>query len=199
MAKLVNWEKFERAIREKDIPLFSVHDVAQLLDVSKSSATFLVHRYNKKGWVVRYKRGLYAVQDELPSDLLVANKLYEPSYISLEFALAYHGVIPETVYEMTSVTTKATRKYNMGGITFSYRRIKQPAFGGYQLEKQNGIGYKIADAEKAFVDLHYFRLREGNASLERFDKSKLNAKKAVKYAKSFDNEKLVALVSKLLK
>ncbi len=74
------------------------------------------------------KRGLYAFPDALPPDLYVANKLYEPSYISLEFALSYHGIIPETVYEITSVTTKSTRRFEAMGKVFTYRRIKREAF-----------------------------------------------------------------------
>lgn len=199
MAKLVNWEKFEKKLREQKISLFSVREIAQLFGVSKSAATFLVHRYNKKGWIVRYKRGLYAVQDALPPSLFVANKLYEPSYISLEFALSYHGIIPETVYEITSVTTRATMSFERMGTIFSYRKIKPSAFNGYQFERREMGGYKMAEAEKAFVDLCYFKLRGGENQLSRFNKDMLDTTKAIKYANAFDNKKLISLVKELLK
>src|SRR3990167_7214687 len=107
MANLVNWRNFEREIKSKQLLLFTNIDVRRVLRVSRVAAIFLLHRYAKKGLISRLKRGMYVFPDMLPPDLYISNRLYEPSYISLEFALSYHRVIPETVYEITSVTTKA--------------------------------------------------------------------------------------------
>src|SRR3989344_9459395 len=101
MAKIANWYEFNRKLKDKRILLFSVADGTRLLGVGKIAAGFLLHRYAAKGYIVRVKRGLYAFPDILPPELFLANKIYEPSYISLEFALSYHRVIPETVYEIT--------------------------------------------------------------------------------------------------
>src|SRR3989344_3513323 len=109
MAKLVNRKDFAAKIKAKRISLFSAMNIQTLFGVSKVAATFLLYRYSKQGFIVRVKRGLYAFPDALPPELYLANKLYGPSYISREFALSYHGIIPETVYEITSVTTKSTR------------------------------------------------------------------------------------------
>ncbi|MFA5103558.1 MAG: type IV toxin-antitoxin system AbiEi family antitoxin domain-containing protein [Candidatus Margulisiibacteriota bacterium] len=198
MAKLVNWYDFERKIKGKKLPLFSLVDIQRLFGVSKVAATFLLHRYLKKGAIVRVKRGLYSLPDTLPSELFLANKLYEPSYISLEFALSYHNIIPETVYEITSVTTKTTRQFEALGRVFSYRKIKKEAFAGYSIEQQKGLSFRIADAEKAFVDLNYFRLRSGKKPLDRFVKKKINAGKAARYALGFNNPKLIASIKEAL-
>lgn len=159
----------------------------------------LLHRYKKKGFILQVKRGLYVFPDALPPDVYVANKLYSPSYLSLEFALSYHGVIPETVYEITSVTTKATRRFEALGKSFSYRKIKKEAFTGYTIQKQNGVSFYIADAEKAFVDANYLRLKNKQKPISRFNKEKINATKALRYASLFSNAKLVGIAKTTLR
>src|SRR3989338_7443923 len=107
MVKLVNQTIFAAKIKGKNIPVFSPIQVMALFGLSKTAADQLLHRYTKSGFITRLKRGLYAFPDALPPNIFIANKLYEPSYVSLEFALSYHGIIPETVYTITSITTKA--------------------------------------------------------------------------------------------
>jgi len=107
-------------IKEKKLYIFNANIVCVLFGVSAVAASALLHRYKKIGFILQIKRGLYAFPDNLPPDAYIANKLYSPSYISLEFALSYHGVIPETVYEITSVTTKATRRFEKLKKNFSF-------------------------------------------------------------------------------
>lgn len=199
MAKLVNWHDFNKIIREKRIKLFASAEVRRLFGSSKVAADFLLYRYAKKGFIVRIKRGLYALPDALPPEPFIANKLYEPSYVSLEFALSYHGVIPESVYEITSVTPKATRRFTALDKIYSYRRIKKAAFTGYAAQKQGGAGFFIADPEKAFVDSCYFRVLDGIEPLNRFKKDKINIKKAARYARLFANAALDETIKKILR
>ncbi|MBI5300295.1 MAG: type IV toxin-antitoxin system AbiEi family antitoxin domain-containing protein [Deltaproteobacteria bacterium] len=199
MAKLVNQTVFASRIKSKGLCLFGATDIRALFGVSDSALASLLHRYKKQGFILQVKRGLYAFPDALPSDLYVANRLYSPSYLSLEFALSYHGVIPETVYEITSVTTMATRRFETLGKIFSYRKIKKMAYTGYDVQKQKGTGFYIADAEKAFVDANYFRLLDGLKPLSRFRKEKINPRKALRYAKLFGNLKLLNIIKTTLK
>jgi predicted transcriptional regulator of viral defense system len=198
MAKLVNRTDFSAKIKAKNISLFSARDVQTLFGVSKVAATFLLYRYNKQGFIVRLKRGLYAFPDALPPELYLANKLYSPSYISREFALSYHGVIPETVYEITSVSPQSTRRFESLGKIYSYRKIKKNAFTGYIVERQKGFTFHIADAEKAFVDTLYYRVMFGMEPISRFNKEKINLEKALKYAQLFDKPKLIAILKRTL-
>ena len=198
-ANFMKWLDFEREIKKKNIKLFTPLDVQRFLGRSKMAAQFLVYRLRKKGYVVSVKRGLYKLSDEQIPDLYVANKLYSPSYISLEFALSYHGVIPETVYEITSVTTKATRRFETLGKIFSYRKIKKAAYTGYEIQKQQGMSFYIADAEKAFVDANYLRLKSNQKPISRFNKEKINPGKMLRYAKLFGNVKLIGIIKSTLK
>ncbi len=199
MAKLVNWYIFEKQLKEKGLIIFSPLDVRRIFGVSKVAATFLIHRYAKKGFIKRLKRGIYALYDTSVPDIYLANELYEPSYVSLEFALSFHRVIPETVYEVTSITTKPTRQFKALGKVFSYHRIKKEAFTGYAVYRQRDISSLIAEPEKAFVDLTYLRLRKNKKLLSRFNKEKINTAKALRYAKLFNNEKLIGIIKTSLR
>ena len=194
----MNWIDFERTIKKKNIKIFAPLDLQRFLGRSKIAITFLINRLKKKGYIQTIKRGMYKLTDEQIPDLYLANKLYEPSYISLEFALSYHRIIPETVYRVTSVTPKATRHFETLGKIYSYRRITKKAFTGYAIERQQGFSFAIADAEKAFVDLCYYRLLSATSPLERFNKEKINRTKALKYAKLFNNKKLIRIITTTL-
>lgn len=185
MVKLVNQTIFHSRIKEKGILIFSAPDVCGIFGVSKVAAIGLLHRYSAKKIIVKLKRGLYALSDASLPEPYVANRIYSPSYVSLEFALSYHGVIPETVYEITSVTTKAPRRFEALGRIFSYRKIKKSAFSGYGVEKQNNLGFYIADAQKAFVDANYFRWFEKLPPISRFNKEKIDIETVKNYARLF--------------
>ncbi len=201
MVKLVNQTIFAAKIKEKKLPIFTAGDIRALFRVSAVAATGLLHRYKKRGFILQIKRGLYAFPDALPLDLYIANKFYSPSYISLEFALAYYGVIPEVVYEITSVTTKATRRFEVKtlGKVFSYRKIKKAAYTGYNIQKSQGVSFNIADAEKAFVDANYLRLLSKQKPISRFRKEKINRARAMQYAELFGNQKLIGVIKTTLK
>ncbi|HAJ95470.1 MAG TPA: hypothetical protein DCP02_04460, partial [Actinobacteria bacterium] len=82
-------------------------------------------------------------------DVYIANKLYAPSYISLETALSIYSLIPDIAYHVTSLTTLPTRKFNNKYGSFFYRSLKKEAFTGYKLMQYEGFKILIADREKA--------------------------------------------------
>lgn len=198
MAKLVNRQNFMAKIKDTGLGIFTARDLQVLFGVSKVSSSFLLHRYSKAGFITRIKRGLYVFPDAMPPEPYLANRLYAPSYITREFALSYHGIIPETVYEITSVSTKATRKFEKLGKVYSYRHIRKDAFTGYAIVKQQGFSFLMADPEKAFVDTLYYRVLFGKKPLSRFNKEKISVKKALQYAKLFENTKLIGMLKRTL-
>ena len=89
--------------------------------------------------------------------LMLANRIYEPSYISRESALAFYQIIPESVLGVTSVSSRKTRKFDTEWGMFSYISIKPNLMFGYQvIEKDKNIKYKIANLEKAVLDYLYW-------------------------------------------
>jgi len=112
----------------------------------------------RKGYIVRVKKGLYVFGKNLQrrpySREVLANLIYGPSYISLEYALQYHGMIPERVEMVTSVTTGRSRKFDTPVGGFSYRMISLPAFrcGMDRIELDDGRAFLMATPEKALSD-----------------------------------------------
>lgn len=110
------------------------------------------------GVIVRVKKGLYLFgppHRRRPfSREVVANLGYGPSYISLEYALQFHGLIPEAVETVTSVTTGRSRAFSTPIGRFSYRSIPLKAFrhGMDRVESSRGIAFLIATPEKALAD-----------------------------------------------
>jgi predicted transcriptional regulator of viral defense system len=107
---------------------------------------------------------------------LVANRIYSPSYISFESALAYYRLIPEVAYTVTSATSLKTHTFTTPMGTFRYRHLKPELMFGYRLIAINGSHYRLVQPEKLLLDLLYLnpglKSDEDIASL-RLNKSEL--------------------------
>ena len=99
--------------------------------------------------------------------LLISNKIYEPSYISTEFVMSQHSLIPEAVFTVTAVSTKKTMRFSTAAGNYSYKAIRPGLFTGYNLKKitvnfagkQSERYVRIASLEKAFFDFIYLGKR----------------------------------------
>ena len=112
----------------------------------------------KQNVLVQLKRGLYIpgtkLDIALPEPLLIANHLYGPSYISLDTALSYWGLIPERVYEISSVTINTSKMYKTAVGRFSYKNMPLPyySFGIKQVQLTKKQTVLMASMEKALCD-----------------------------------------------
>lgn len=112
----------------------------------------------RQGTIIRIRKGLYIFgrdQRKRPfSREVLANLIYGPSYISLEYGLQHYGLIPERVEMITSVTIGRSRRFSTPVGEFSFRQIPILAFAeGMDLLENNGnLSYLIAVPEKALVD-----------------------------------------------
>jgi hypothetical protein len=112
----------------------------------------------RNGVIIRVKKGIYIFGEDYRhrtfSREVLANLIYGPSYISLEYALHYFGLIPERVEAVTSVTTGRSRKYSTPVGLFTYRMIPLSAFrfGMNRVELDDGRSFLIATPEKALAD-----------------------------------------------
>jgi hypothetical protein len=110
------------------------------------------------GDLVQLRRGLYllgaARRGAVLSLPLVANVLFGPSYVSLDFALGWHALIPEGVVEVSSVTRRRSRHYATAVGRFSYTHLPPDLYGiGLRMEKNpDGSTFLIASPEKALCD-----------------------------------------------
>ena len=119
-------------------------------------------RLTTSGRLIQLRRGLYALappfQKGKPHPFLVANLMVRASYVSRQSALAYHGLIPEHVPVVTSVTTSRPGRWETPLGVFEYRHIKPDFFYGYGMielgEEQVAL---VATPEKALLDLLYLQ------------------------------------------
>lgn len=141
------------------IPM-EIFDYQTLTDVLKSlsSPRDKITDMLRQGIIIRVKKGLYIFGDKYRkypySRELLANLVYGPSYVSLDYALAYYGLIPERVEALTSVTPNRTRRFSTPVGLFIYRRVPSRAYevGVVRVEGEHGQAFLIASPEKALAD-----------------------------------------------
>jgi predicted transcriptional regulator of viral defense system len=114
-----------------------------------------------KGILTPLKSGYYVYNPisstSLVSKEIIANILLGPSYISLDYALWFHGLIPESVHEITSITTKRSKTYQTSYGVFSYKQCKKDFFNiGLEIKSSRSGNFIIASKEKALCDKVYF-------------------------------------------
>ena len=139
----------------KDFTVFSLSDIRNL-DNSFNNRRLI--EWQNKGYIKKIIRGYYIFSDlGLDESVLyeIANRIYNPSYISFEMALSYYHLIPEGVYSLTSATTRKTYTFNTQIAQFSYRALRPDLFFGYELIGCKGKFFKIASMEKAILDYLY--------------------------------------------
>lgn len=197
MVKKLNPVLVQEKLLGRQLTLFTPREFYALLEVTPGAGRKFIHHYVTKGLFIKLRNGLYALKGREPSPYVIANKLYRPSYISLETALSYHQLIPETVYSHTSVTTKATQEFTALNQTFTYTRIKKEIFQGYNLITEGSDKFLMAEPEKAVADYLYtvaLGHRELNDRLywQRFSLTKLK-----RWIKLYNNPRLTTLFNNL--
>jgi hypothetical protein len=154
-----------------NIPV-NYHVLASTLSGYRSPAD-RISLLEKNGNIIRIKKGLYVVSTEVSQQIisreLVANHLYGPSYVSLESALSYYGLIPEKVYAVRSVTPKRARRFSTVLGNFDYLTVPYAYYsvGIRQEIVNNQYAFLIATPEKAVCDMilatHNFRIQSVKA------------------------------------
>ncbi|MCQ9206036.1 MAG: hypothetical protein NG737_06980 [Omnitrophica bacterium] len=191
----MKFKDFYKILEKNKYYIFSHEDIMSFYpNEKKHIIKTMIYRWKEKGWVYSLKRGLYELtypKDFTVPDMHIANKLYNPSYVSLETALSNYSIIPEVSMAVTSITTKPTRRFKNKHGLFIYRTVNPDFFKGYYVQKHGAFDIFIAEPEKALIDYFYFktyRNKKINLENERLDKdaiARLNRKKINKYAKLY--------------
>jgi predicted transcriptional regulator of viral defense system len=150
----MNWNEFRKHWFE--LGCINVHQVtAWHPDFDRNNLI----RWTARGYLIRLKRGLYAFPEykhDPDTALYLANQLYKPSYISLHFALAFYGLIPESVVQITSVSSLKTAAFKNAFGEYSYKSVRQDLMFGYTPRPlKSGRTAPFATPEKALLDLLY--------------------------------------------
>jgi len=177
--------------------VFTTNDLKKIDDNFNKRKIFL---WWKKFYFKQVRRWVYILSDiNLNENILflIANKAYFPSYISLETALSFYWIIPETVYEITSISSKKTFSFEFENINFTYKTLSSKYFFWYDVINFWNRNFLIWELEKVILDFLYFR--KNITWIEDFEelrfnkielKNKLNFKKLQEYAKIFNKKVL---------
>lgn len=145
-----------------EMEVFSDHNASPYFPTDGARDAAL-SRWCKDGYIQRVKKGVYVfsgpLQKKSPRLFHLANYLYSPSYVSLQSMLSYYQLIPEAVYEVTSVTNKRPNAFDTPMGRFSYRQLKRGAFLHGLCHEESHPGYLYATKEKAVLDTLYFDYR----------------------------------------
>lgn len=137
-----------------------IFDYQALLDALKGYAypRDKISNLLKKKVIIRIKKGLYIFgelsRQKPVSRELIANLIYGPSYVSLEYALHFHGLVPERSEALTSVCLGRSRRFSTPLGLFVYRSIPEPAYhlGMTRIETEQDRAFLMAAPDKALAD-----------------------------------------------
>lgn len=139
----------------KDYTVFSLNDI-RLLEPNFHRRR--LNEWQEKGYIKKVVKEYYIFSDKPINEnslFEIANRIYKPSYISFEAALSFYQFIPESVYGITSASTRRTYTFHTHLGKFLYRTIKPDLFFGYEMNTYNGNVHKIAEPEKSVLDFLY--------------------------------------------
>lgn len=187
----------QEVLKKTGLQIFSPEELRRFFSVEKWAIQAFIKNHTQDLFI-KLRNGLYALRSDPPNELQIANRLYFPSYVSFEYALAHYRIIPEAVYSITSATTKLTREFIVQDKAYEFNRIKKEAYRGYRIEKQEGATILISEPEKALVDYLYFvdlKLKPFN---ERLYVKRIKKREALHYASFFKRESLIKLLKDVL-
>ena len=154
-----------------ELPLFET-GLLLVGDVDPADVRRQLSRWVAASRILQLRRGLYALAPPFrrvePHPFLVANQLVRGSYVSLQSALAHHGLIPEHVPVVTSLGTGRPQLRRNAFGAFQYHHCDPRDLGGFELvDLGGGQQAFVAGPERALFDL--VRLVPGADSPEYLD------------------------------
>lgn len=148
----------------ENLSYFDKVTLQQHYNLSNNSLYANIKRWLRSGHLIQLKKGLYVTSmfyQALPEKQayyeFIANKLREPSYLSMEYVLQKYSILTEMVSAITSVTLKLRRTYSNRFGTFIYRNLKEDIFTGFNIMTRDRFDIKEATKAKALFDYLYLK------------------------------------------
>ena len=188
-----------KKLQEKEVSLFTLADFSRLFSIDNKNTLYKkIQRLEEKGIIKRLTKGKYLFLLSKPNEFMIANFLRQPSYVSLESALSFYGIITGFLYQITSVTLKKTKLYLFEEKTYQYTQLNKDLFWGYE-KKEN---FLIADKEKSLLDYLYLgykgrKIINPEKLGSEFDLSEISRQKFKEYLKMINNPSLLKYLRKV--
>lgn len=159
----------QEALKHIETPYIDAQTLLNLLSGYRKPRECILRMVKNKE-LIRLKNGFYLIADRVEEVLpfeQIANLLYGPSYVSLEWALSFYGMIPERVHTVTSMALGRDKEYHTPIGNFVYYRISSNSYpiGITQKLSSDFVGgFLIATPEKALADLVFKTCKNLNKS-----------------------------------
>jgi len=139
-------------LKALNVRLITPNTLSNIFGIKNKNTIYkIIERMEKYQLLEKLMKGKYVLYDLNMSDFEKAGIILTPSYISLESALSFYGILPQFTYSITSVTTLKSRKYTLKNKEFEYTKISHKYFSDF-IKKDN---FLIATPEKALIDSLY--------------------------------------------
>ncbi|MBU1200274.1 type IV toxin-antitoxin system AbiEi family antitoxin domain-containing protein [Patescibacteria group bacterium] len=161
----------------------------------QQQAKKIITKLVSNGWLIRIKRGLYAISNFSNRGFLslspytVANLLVKDSYVSFETALAYHGMFDQLIDKVISISQVRYKTVKLNTTEYGFINTKDKFFFGWQEVKIDNRTARVATMEKALIDTVHFHKSKYSIDLV--------IEKMSKYQTSLNIARLSKYVSKM--
>lgn len=166
------------------LPYFNFEDLATI-EKSRHYLKILFSRYEKAKKIIRLKKGTYVTREYVEElkksnnishyQEFIANILYQPSYLSLDYILYQHNLLTEIPKNFTSITRNKTTYFSNDFGNFFYHKIKEELFIGFEIIKKGDFTIYRATRAKALFDYLYLR-KNILVDKRAFDELRINLK-----------------------
>ncbi|OGD33720.1 hypothetical protein A2V94_04850 [Candidatus Atribacteria bacterium RBG_16_35_8] len=193
----ISKQKAIHILIQKNISLLDISTAQKIFSFKKENSLYkFLQRLERADILKRIVKGKYLFSFKEINDYEIANFLTTPSYVSLESALSFYGILAQFPYTITSVTTTKTRKIIYNEKEFEFAHLRRENFFGF-VKKDN---FLIAQPEKALLDELYF-ISKGliSISLNELNLSLINKNKLLKMMQYYKFLPLENMVKKYVK
>jgi len=181
--------------------LGGVLSTADLSSIVRSGSDLQNQRAIKKmireDVLFRVRKGLYTTKS--PSLEILAARLNEKAYLSMDTVLAKNGLIGTVpLGSVSAVSIKRGKAIKAVSGLVRFFQIRPSLMFGYARSKE---GLWIADSEKAFLDLLYFYVKGARFVIDPTQEvitRRLDRSRIAKYLRAYKNPKFVRFVKNLI-
>ena len=184
-----------KLLQAKELSLLTLNDFSKLFNIDNRQTLYKkIARLEKAQIIQKLIKGKYRFLFQPADDFTLANFIYQPSYVSLESALSFYGIITGFPYRITSISIKPTKLIEVGQKEYIYSQIEKSLFWGYtKLDN-----FLIAEKEKALLDYIYFGIKGlRNLSFDEMDFSEIDKNKLTGYTKKINNRRVTKVIKSI--
>lgn len=183
-------------LKKQNISLFTVSDFARLFNLKNNNTLYKkIQRLEKQKIIKKIINGKYLFSMSHAEEFAIAHFIMNPSYVSLESALSFYGIMTGFSYSITSISTKPPKTVIVDEKEYSYSHINPSLFWGYEKNGQ----FLIADKEKTLIDYIYFSLKGLRTPLDfdEIDTTQIDKSRLLEYSRRWGDRRIIKIIKSI--